>query len=243
MSSATLLPLYQPMSSTTTTVVEQVSGRDSPYSTSSYGALTINLRARKKPFIHAQFENYLQVLDRSPLRTKMLTVGSVTAFSALLAGLLKDANPLHLNLRLLVTLFVIGVSINAPPYHYLYDYLEKRFPTARKINVLLHLVIDQVFAAPIYVFSYLFVKMFLMGSLTMNSFIETMTSQFLPILQLMWMIYPITQAINFAFIPANFRVLFCTLVSFVVNALIAYFFTSTASAPTKTAQLLMIPFK
>lgn len=247
--SATLLPLYQPISSSTTatmtmtTVVEQVPGSDSSYSPSSYGALTINLRAREKPFIQAQFENYLQVLDRSPLRTKMLTVGSVTAFSAIVAGLLKDANPLHLSMRLLVTLFVIGISINAPPYHFLYDFLEKQFPTSRKINVLVHLVIDQLLAAPVYVFFYLFVKMFLMGSFTIDSFTDIMTTQFLPILQLMWMIYPVTQGINFAFIPAKFRVLFCTLVSFVVNALIAYFFTSATPAQTKTAQLLMIPFK
>lgn len=233
--SAPLLPKYYDDASTTTVV-------ELPSQGTSYGALSINLQSREKSSVQRLFDDYMYALDVSPLRTKMLTVGSVTALSATLASLLKDPNPIHLNLRLLVSMFIIGVTINAPAYHFLYEQLEISLPTSRKINVLLHLFVDQIVAGPIYIFFYIFLKSLLLGTLTLTSFLTDLGNQFWPILKLMWLIYPITQTVNFAFVPPKFRVLFNTLIAFGVNTLMAYCFVASEDTPSKVSEMIRIPF-
>lgn len=233
--SAPLLPKYYDDASTTTVV-------ELPSQGTSYGALSLNLQTRQKSSVRRLLDDYMYALDVSPLRTKMLTVGSVTALSATLASLLKDPNPIHLNIRLLVSMFIIGITINAPPYHFLYEQLEYSLPTSRKINVLFHLVVDQLVAGPIYIFFYILVKSLLLGTLTVISFFTDLSNQFWPILKLMWLIYPITQTVNFAFIPPKFRVLFNTLIAFGVNTLMAYFFVASEGPPSKISKMIRLPF-
>lgn len=193
-----------------------------------YGSLTVEDHPETKPFLQGWLEKYLETLARFPLRTRMWTVGLATATSSVFAALMRDLNPFHLRMRLVLTLFAIAMFINAPSYYILYEHLERWFPTMHKWNIVIHLMIDQLIAAPVYVFLCLLVKALLMGTFKVSSFMSTTTDQLLHILKFMWMVYPITQCINFAFVPPKFRVLFCTLVSFFVNMLVAYVFTSPA---------------
>lgn len=222
---------------TSTTTVVELTPAGTPY-----GALTIDLQPRDKSGAQQLFDDYMHALDVQPLRTKTLTVAGVTALSAVLASLLKDTNPLHLNVRLILALVTIAVTINAPPYHFLYDFLEDILPTRRKINVAFHLAVDQLVASPVYIFCYILVKSFLLGTLTVTSFLADLDAQFWPILKLMWFVYPVTQTFNFAVVPPKFRVLFSTLVSFFVNAVMAYCFSASSDPHSKISQMIRLPF-
>lgn len=244
-----LLPLYASSSSAPSTVVEVVPNV-SDSSVSKYSTLTISLRPRPRTHgrhsrVRESFDMYMRSLDEFPLRTKMITVGCILMLSAALSSLLKDSDVTHLNFRLLLTLFTIGATFGSVPYHFLYQLLEQRFPTStNKANVFVHVAIDQFLILPIYFIIYFLAKDVLMASFSITSFVHTISSNLWPVLKLSWCIYIASQTLNFAFVPSKLRIVVNSIVAFVVNALMAYFFLSSStphvsSTPSKMVHLLL----
>lgn len=245
MSSSPLLPLYAANSAAApTTVVELVSG-PADAAASDYGTLTLSLRRRRSRHspLRRSFDAYMGSLDRHPLRTKMLTVATILTASAVLSSLLKDPHLTHLNFRFLLSLFIIGVTIGSVPYHFLYDCLERNFPTADKRNVFVHVAVDQFLALPLYYVLYFLARDLLMGQFEPHAFCTLLAAQLWPVLKMCWMIYCTSQAINFALVPPRLRLIFNTIVALVVNTLMTYFFltpSSSSSSSDATAHLALV---
>lgn len=241
-----LLPLYASSPTAPSTVVEIVPDVP-PSSVSKYSTLTISLRARRhglRSRVRQSFDKYMACLDECPLRTKMMTVGSILSVSALLSSILKDSDLTHLDFRLLVTLFIIGATFGSIPYHFLYKFLERMFPTSNKVNVFVHVAVDQFVILPLYFIVYFLAKDLLMATFSITRFVHTITVNLWPVLKLSWCIYIASQTLNFALVPPNLRVVVNSVVAFIVNALMAYFFlspntTHASSTPSKMLHLLL----
>lgn len=177
---------------------------------------------------------YLHVLEEEPLVTKMVTIGLMAMLGDTLAQLLQGTWVAHLNWHQMVSKLVIGITVTAPMYHYLYMFLEDWMPAAEARNRFIHLFADQVLAVPIWIVAFL-----VMDSVMDNPFTALdviggrFRGQFCSILFTSWVMYPFIQYLNFTYVPAKLRIFVLIAVSVVFNTVISYLDGGTGGANWK----------
>jgi protein Mpv17 len=166
---------------------------------------------------------YVRVLERAPLRTKMLTAGALGAASDVIAQSIERAagrsatdggeGGAALNWRRVLSLAVVGAVLTAPMFHGLYDVLDKLLPCSVRgwrawRNTVLQLAVDQLVAAPAWLI--MFYGLFAAlehGALRVADVADQIRRDFLPSMKLTWTVFPVFQLISFAFLPTKLRVL------------------------------------
>lgn len=180
------------------------------------------------------FSLYMHFLNTYPLVTKCITSGLLAMTSDLIAQIFEGVDFANLKLRRLLSMAFIGSVFSAPSFHVLYGYLETVLPTnARKINVLAHLVVDQLIAAPLWLVGFFPLLNVCEGVLDKDILIRSFERDYIPALKATWMVFPLIQALNFSVVPMNMRVLVLNIVDVFYTTILSFI---SHRPPTATNQ-------
>jgi len=117
-------------------------------------------------------------------------------------------------------MFVVGLS-QGPPHHYWYLALDRILPGRGGKQVCLKILADQLFAAPFFAISFIYVASLLEGA-GLSQCWQEFKEKFPTIYLFDWLIWPPSQAINFLFIPSQYRVLYVNLVTVIWDVFLSY---------------------
>lgn len=221
------LPVYQSLNGPTSVVSLSHASGESSTSGILYGAVTLT-PGTEQGQRKGLFESYGQLLERRPLRTLWVTNGIVYASGSIVAQLATGATLLTFHIGTTFFLVMFGVVVTTPLYHTSYVFLERHLPTTRRRNVLLHLLVDQLVLAPIWVLLYVLASGFVVGETTFSQ----MQSHFVSLLRAMWIIYPAAQTLNFSVVPPKFRLIFLSALGFLFTCYLTYGFKEKHFAVT-----------
>lgn len=115
---------------------------------------------------------------------------------------------------------LVGLS-QGPPHHYWYLYLDRILPGKTVATVGKKILADQVFAAPFFAITFIIGAGLLEGKSIAACWTE-FKCKFPTIYLFDWVIWPPTQAINFALVPAQYRVLYVNAVTVVWDIFLSY---------------------
>ena len=186
---------------------------------------------------------YLQQLQTNPLRTKMLTSGSLSGLQEVLASwIAKDVGPSghYVNSRV-PKMAVYGAFISAPLGHFLISILQRMFSgrtslTAKIMQILvsnlvvrLHyprslclergaeLMLGNLQVAPIQNTVYLASMAVIAGARTFHQIRATIRAGFMPVMKVSWVVSPLALAFAQKFLPEQTWVPFFNIVAFVIG--------------------------
>jgi len=177
--------------------------------------------------IMALWSAYEVALHTSPIKTKALTSGVISAFSDVVAQKMLEKRE-KLDYRRLLNFFFIGLIIS-PICHYWYSFLEILFQgnTSRLANIL-RLITDQLLFDPFLTITFFFLNAIL-NKKPFREATEEIRAKFWDSQIMSWRVWPAVQYVNFNYIPEKFRVLFANLAGFFWGIYMAY----KASTPKK----------
>jgi len=115
---------------------------------------------------------------------------------------------------------LVGLS-QGPPHHYWYLYLDKLLPGKTAAIVCKKILADQIFAAPFFAITFIYGASLLEGKSLGSCWTEFKT-KFPTIYLFDWVIWPPTQAVNFALVPAQYRVLYVNGVTVLWDVFLSY---------------------
>jgi len=130
---------------------------------------------------------------------------------------------------------LVGLS-QGPPHHYWYLYLDKILPGKGALTVSKKILADQLFAAPFFAITFIFGAGLLEGKSLVSCWSE-FKCKFPTIYLFDWAIWPPTQAINFALVPAQYRVLYVNAVTVVWDIFLSYIKHREDSVETVNADI------
>jgi len=166
---------------------------------------------------------YLQQLQTNPLRTKMLTSGSLSAAQELLASwIAKDRNKDgHYFTSRIPKMAVYGAFISAPLGHVLISILQKMFAGRTSLKAkILQIVASNLLIAPIQNSVYLISMAIIAGARTIHQVRATWRAGFMPVMRVSWISSPLALAFAQKFLPEHTWVPFFNIVAFVIGTYI-----------------------
>ncbi|KAK3374861.1 hypothetical protein B0H63DRAFT_257631 [Podospora didyma] len=166
---------------------------------------------------------YLKQLEDNPLRTKMLTAGSLAGAQELIASwLAKDRNK-HGNYftSRVPKMAAYGALVSAPLGHFLIWLLQKSFKGRTSLKAkILQILVSNLLIAPIQNTVYLVAMALIAGAKTFHQVRATVRVGFWKVMRVSWITSPICLAFAQKFLPENTWVPFFNLVSFVIGTYI-----------------------
>lgn len=163
---------------------------------------------------------YLKQLQTNPLRTKMLTSGTLHGLQELLASVIAKDRPKHgsyMTPRIPKMAFY-GSVISAPLGHVLVTLLQKAFAgrTSTKSKIL-QIIVSNLLVSPIQNVVYLSCMAVIAGARTFHQVRATVQTGFLPVMKVSWCTSPLALMFAQRFLPPHIWVPFFNLVSFVIG--------------------------
>ncbi|KAL2142292.1 hypothetical protein VTI28DRAFT_1366 [Corynascus sepedonium] len=166
---------------------------------------------------------YLQQLEDHPLRTKMLTAGTLAGSQELLASwLAKDRNK-HGNYftSRVPKMATYGALVSAPLGHFLIWLLQKIFSGRTSLRAkILQILFSNLVIAPIQNAVYLVAMSIIAGARTFRQVKATVRTSFWKVMRVSWITSPICLAFAQKFLPESTWVPFFNLVSFIIGTYI-----------------------
>lgn len=166
---------------------------------------------------------YIKQLESNPLRTKMLTAGTLAAAQELIASwLAKDRNK-HGNYftSRVPKMAAYGALVSAPVGHVLIWALQKTFKGRTSLRAkILQILVSNLIIAPIQNSIYLVAMALIAGARTFHQVRATVRVGFWKVMKVSWITSPICLAFAQQFLPENTWVPFFNLVSFVIGTYI-----------------------
>jgi len=163
---------------------------------------------------------YLKQLQTNPLRTKMLTSGSLSAAQELLASwIAKDRNKHgHYFTSRVPKMAAYGAFISAPLGHVLISILQKLFAgrTSLKAKVL-QILVSNLIVAPIQNSVYLISMAIIAGAKTIHQVHATWKAGFMPVMKVSWITSPLALAFAQKFLPEHTWVPFFNIIAFLIG--------------------------
>ena len=176
---------------------------------------------------------YQKELRQNPLRTKSLTAGVIGALGELISQFLiarrsgtKPSGPSTDRWRRLAVFFCFGAAVSGPVFHTWYGLLSRWTESIKnpQLKVIVQLFLDRgVLTPPLLLFTLTCLSYFLSKEATFQSAKTHALTVFRGALRTNYSIFLPTQAISFAFIPLEYRVLFGNLVALLWNVQLALF--------------------
>ncbi|KAK5060138.1 hypothetical protein LTR84_010022 [Exophiala bonariae] len=166
---------------------------------------------------------YLKQLQSNPLRTKMLTSGTLSALQELLASWLahdRSKNGHYFSSRI-PKMAIYGAFISAPMGHSLIGVLQWIFAgrTSLKAKVL-QIIVSNLVIAPIQNSVYLTSMAVIAGARTWHQVRATVKAGFWPVMKVSWITSPIALAFAQKFLPEQTWVPFFNIVAFTIGTYI-----------------------
>ncbi|CAK7568182.1 MAG: hypothetical protein SEPTF4163_006165 [Sporothrix epigloea] len=166
---------------------------------------------------------YIKQLEENPLRTKMLTAGTLAGTQELLASwLAKDRNK-HGNYftSRVPKMAAYGALVSAPLGHFLIWILQKTFKGRTSLKAkIMQILVSNLIVAPIQNTVYLTAMALIAGARTYHQVRATVRVGFWKVMRVSWITSPICLAFAQKFLPENAWVPFFNLVSFIIGTYI-----------------------
>jgi hypothetical protein len=168
-------------------------------------------------------QTYLRELQENPLRTKMLTSGTLSALQEVLASVIagdRNKHGSYLTPRV-PKMAIYGSLISAPLGHLLVTMLQKGFQgktsTRAKIGQIL---VSNLLVSPIQNTVYLACMAVIAGARTFHQIKATVKAGFFPVMKVSWITSPLALMFAQKFLPPHAWVPFFNLVAFVIGTYI-----------------------
>lgn len=166
---------------------------------------------------------YLKQLQSNPLRTKMLTSGSLAGLQEFLASwIAHDRNKAggYFTSRV-PKMAIYGSFISAPLGHVLISILQKVFQGRTSLkSKILQILASNLIISPIQNTVYLTAMAIIAGARTFHQIKATVKAGFMPVMKVSWVTSPITLAFAQKFLPEYTWVPFFNIVAFVIGTYI-----------------------
>jgi len=163
---------------------------------------------------------YLQQLQKNPLRTKMLTSGTLSGLQELLASYIakdRNANGNYFTSRV-PKMAAYGAFVSAPLGHILISILQKMFSGRTSLKAkILQILVSNLVIAPIQNSIYLVSMAIIAGARTYHQVHATWRAGFMPVMKVSWISSPIALAFAQQFLPEHTWVPFFNLIAFVIG--------------------------
>lgn len=166
---------------------------------------------------------YLKKLQEDPLRTKMITSGSLSALQEFLASwIAKDRNKHgHYFTSRVPKMAVYGAFISAPLGHVMISILQKLFAGRTSLkSKILQIIVSNLVISPIQNVIYLTSMAIIAGARTFHQIRATVRAGFMPVMKVSWITSPVALAFAQAFLPQETWVPFFNIVGFVIGTYI-----------------------
>mmetsp|Transcript_7512 Transcript_7512/g.10671 ORF Transcript_7512/g.10671 Transcript_7512/m.10671 type:complete len:307 (+) Transcript_7512:244-1164(+) len=179
------------------------------------------------------YGTYMKALDKKPLITKSITTAFVSVLGDRLAQGI-EANTagtvLVLNWVRLSTFFIAGGVFVGPFVHTWYEqlwklgrWMERKYGSSKKLQTVVQVITDQTIGVAMFFPTYFYVYEAIEAAIGMRvpSFhmaTAKCREQIGSVLLLQYYVWPLTNWINFAYIPESLRVLVSDLVAVMFNA-------------------------
>jgi len=163
---------------------------------------------------------YLKQLQTDPLRTKMLTSGSLSAAQELLASwIAKDRNKDgHYFTSRVPKMAAYGAFVSAPLGHVLISILQKVFAGRTSLKAkILQIIISNLVIAPIQNTVYLISMAIIAGARTIHQVHATWKAGFMPVMKVSWVTSPLALAFAQKFLPEHTWVPFFNIIGFLIG--------------------------
>lgn len=166
---------------------------------------------------------YLKQLQTNPLRTKMLTSGSLAALQEVLASWLAHDRSKHghyISSRV-PKMAVYGAFISAPMGHLLIGLLQRVFANRTSLKAkILQILTSNLVVAPIQNSIYLSCMAVIAGARTWHQIRATVRAGFMPVMKVTWITSPVALAFAQKFLPEQAWVPFFNFVAFCIGTYI-----------------------
>ncbi|OTB07227.1 hypothetical protein M426DRAFT_53988 [Hypoxylon sp. CI-4A] len=166
---------------------------------------------------------YINALEKNPLRTKMLTAGTLAGAQELLASwLAKDRNK-HGNYftARVPKMAAYGALVSAPLGHFLIWCLQKAFKGRTSLrSKILQILVSNLIVAPIQNSVYLIAMALIAGARTYHQVRATVRVGFMKVMKVSWITSPLCLAFAQAFLPEITWVPFFNLIAFIIGTYI-----------------------
>lgn len=163
---------------------------------------------------------YLKQLQTNPLRTKMLTSGTLSALQELLASwIAKDSNKDgHYFTARVPKMAAYGAFISAPLGHVLISILQRLFAGRKSLKAkILQIIVSNLVVAPIQNTVYLVSMAIIAGAKTIHQVHATWKAGFMPVMKVSWVTSPLALAFAQKFLPEHTWVPFFNIVAFFIG--------------------------
>ncbi|KAF6812791.1 integral membrane protein [Colletotrichum musicola] len=166
---------------------------------------------------------YIKQLEENPLRTKMLTAGTLAGAQELIASFLaKDRNK-HGNYftSRVPKMAAYGALVSAPLGHFLIWVLQKTFAGRTSLRAkILQIIVSNLIVAPIQNSVYLTAMALIAGAKTYHQVRATVKVGFWKVMKVSWITSPLCLAFAQKFLPDQLWVPFFNLVAFIIGTYI-----------------------
>ncbi|KAK6070615.1 Mpv17/PMP22 family protein [Seiridium cupressi] len=166
---------------------------------------------------------YIKQLEENPLRTKMLTAGTLAGLQEFLASwLAKDRNK-HGNYftSRVPKMAAYGALISAPLGHFLIWCLQKAFKNRTSLRAkILQILVSNFIIAPIQNSVYLVAMALIAGARTYHQVRATVRVGFMKVMKVSWITSPICLAFAQQFLPEQTWMPFFNVVAFIIGTYI-----------------------
>ncbi|KAI1500993.1 integral membrane protein [Biscogniauxia marginata] len=166
---------------------------------------------------------YISELERNPLRTKMLTAGTLAGAQEFLASwLAKDRNK-HGNYftSRVPKMAAYGALVSAPLGHFLIWCLQKAFKGRTSLrSKILQILVSNLIVAPIQNSVYLIAMALIAGARTYHQVRATVRVGFMKVMKVSWITSPLCLAFAQKFLPEIAWVPFFNVVAFIIGTYI-----------------------
>ncbi|KAK6005005.1 hypothetical protein QM012_007784 [Aureobasidium pullulans] len=166
---------------------------------------------------------YLRQLQTNPLRTKMITSGSLSGAQEVLASwIAKDRNKDgHYFTSRVPKMALYGAFISAPLGHVLINILQRAFAGRTSLRAkILQILASNLIVAPIQNTVYLTAMAIIAGARTFHQVRATVRAGLLPVMKVSWCTSPLALAFAQKFLPQETWVPFFNIIAFIIGTYI-----------------------
>jgi len=166
---------------------------------------------------------YLKQLQTNPLRTKMITSGTLHGLQELIASVIAKDRPKHGTYftQRVPKMAIYGSFVSAPLGHLLITLLQKAFKgrTSTKAKIF-QILVSNLIVSPIQNTVYLACMAVIAGARTFHQVRATVKAGFMPVMKVSWCTSPLALLFAQKFLPQHAWVPFFNLISFVIGTYI-----------------------
>ncbi|OAL05225.1 hypothetical protein IQ06DRAFT_322638 [Phaeosphaeriaceae sp. SRC1lsM3a] len=166
---------------------------------------------------------YLKQLQSNPLRTKILTSGTLSGLQEFLASWIAHdrSKSGHYFTSRVPKMALYGALVSAPLGHVLISLLQKVFQGRKSLKAkIMQILVSNLIISPIQNSVYLVSMALIAGARTFHQVRATVKAGFWPVMKVSWIVSPISLAFAQQFLPESTWVPFFNIIGFIIGTYI-----------------------